>query len=1280
MFLKPSWFTETLYPIFTNPGPRSGKNDGGFPGYYEEGFLYLQNAIERSVIKTFLNETEREDYDQYNVQMQRFPYPAYTEDKFTSALQVWFCYFLCFAYLYPVMSITKSIVHEKECRLKEYMKIMGLPNWLHWTAWFVKAFVLLGLASALLLMLVKLKLSGQRSILTETDSFLIMTVLMCHSITVIGFSFLMSALFATANAAATTAGFIWGINFIPFALIFPRINMMTRVWKYASCFLLGNIPASYACYIFAMFEGSGKGIQWENIMDGVTPDDSFCIFDSMVMMLVNAGVCMVAGFYIELVWPGKYGVPLPWYFPFTKWYWTDGVQQEPLLEEELIDMKSKTEFFESDPPHLNAGIHIKGMRKVFRNNVAVKNLELKFFENQVTALLGHNGAGKTTTMSMLTGLVTPTSGTAIVNGFDICKDMTAVRGSLGLCPQYNVLFDELTVEEHIKFFSLLKGYSASKADQEADRMIEILGFESKRHAQAHTLSGGMKRKLSVGIAFCAGSKAVLLDEPTSEGNVRCCGRSLFLKKKYGGFHNLIIVKKPECVPGQITKFLQNKIDSIQIKDDIGAELSYSLPDDESSKFAALFDDLEKHMDLLGISSFGVGNTTMEEVFMRAGKIHEDEGVDDARKHHKGDSKTLDMDNPETPMLGKTFEADGPRYEGLELTRQQLKTIFVKKIFFLLRNPGLATLQIFIPVAALTLAMMCFKSLPGLTTPMPFRASLDRYEFIGRTVTLTNCEVGNKICEGYKDFVSSKYDMENFANGSLSNIFLEKATSNLRYADSKIMIGLEQTTKNTSKGVVTNFVGFFNNQPFHNPPVALNFISNGVLRAFGVQKEISVVNHPFDYSDVDSIKQAGNVFTLGFFCGWTIEFVLGVMGAAFIIFPVHERMIGAKHLQFVAGLKTPIFYAGSVLIDIVNYMLPCVLMLLILIMMNIQQFHNLEVMMWFLILCFVHGWCMISMMALFSFVFTIPASGFARMTLLNSASGLAAMVMVLALENPELGLIDLATTLHDVFIFVPNYALGMGILQITVHHDLKDVCGNFNLESMCQLDKNFICCRKFQESFYAWEVSGIGKNLLSLFCFGIVFFVWVFCIENHIFAKIAALFRNNNYMKLDSASKDDEPDDEDVIKEGERISGTSLSDVFKTDNLVLRNVRKVYNGKFTAVKKLSLGVPKGETFGLLGVNGAGKTTLFKMITGDIPITNGDIFLCKNSVRKNLTDVYKNLGYCPQFDALIEQLTGRETIRMFANLIGIKESHIDRITDNLAEKLLFTRHIDKKVGAY
>lgn len=96
-------------------------------------------------------------------------------------------------------------------------------------------------------------------------------------------------------------------------------------------------------------------------------------------------------------------------------------------------------------------------------------LSLNLYENQITSFLGHNGAGKTTTMSVLSGLFPPTSGTAIINGHDIRTDIDLIRRSLGICPQHNVLFDGLSVEEHLYFYASLKGMAKENIPQEIER-------------------------------------------------------------------------------------------------------------------------------------------------------------------------------------------------------------------------------------------------------------------------------------------------------------------------------------------------------------------------------------------------------------------------------------------------------------------------------------------------------------------------------------------------------------------------------------------------------------------------------------------------------------------------------------------------------------------------------------------------------------------------------------------------------------------------------------------
>ena len=146
-------------------------------------------------------------------------------------------------------------------------------------------------------------------------------------------------------------------------------------------------------------------------------------------------------------------------------------------------------------------------------------LSFNLYENQIFALLGHNGAGKTTTINMLTGLFPPDtdSGDSTIYGAGVLNNMGDVRKTLGVCPQHDVLFDQLTCKEHIVFFSLLKGNTKiwTHAANEAKQLLDHFHLHERSNYVGSELSGGMKRKLSTAIAICGGSKFIVLDEPTA---------------------------------------------------------------------------------------------------------------------------------------------------------------------------------------------------------------------------------------------------------------------------------------------------------------------------------------------------------------------------------------------------------------------------------------------------------------------------------------------------------------------------------------------------------------------------------------------------------------------------------------------------------------------------------------------------------------------------------------------------------------------------------------------
>jgi len=106
---------------------------------------------------------------------------------------------------------------------------------------------------------------------------------------------------------------------------------------------------------------------------------------------------------------------------------------------------------------------------------------------------------------------------------------------------------------------------------------------------------------------------------------------------------------------------------------------------------------------------------------------------------------------------------------------------------------------------------------------------------------------------------------------------------------------------------------------------------------------------------------------------------------------------------------------------------------------------------------------------------------------------------------------------------------------------------------------------------------------------------------------------------------------------------------------------------------------GECFGLLGVNGAGKTTTFAMLTGDTTVSAGDAFLGGASVARGAAGARKDLvGYCPQFDALIDQMTVRETLWMYARLRGIHAAHIGRVVERFIGQLTLNKYADREAG--
>jgi len=185
----------------------------------------------------------------------------------------------------------------------------------------------------------------------------------------------------------------------------------------------------------------------------------------------------------------------------------------------------------------------------------------------------------------------------------------------------------------------------------------------------------------------------------------------------------------------------------------------------------------------------------------------------------------------------------------------------------------------------------------------------------------------------------------------------------------------------------NITAFFNAQSFHGPPLALNFLTNAILgNGTNGTKTIKISNHPFPWTAADKISQAGSFATVGFQVAFNIAFGMSFLSASFVVFLIKERVTKSKHLQFVSGVKFPIFWGACFLFDVLNYILPCLGLMLLLVGFRTESFYAVDVQFYVFILFCFYGYAVIPLMYLFSFAFSIPSSGFTRMVLFNLFTG------------------------------------------------------------------------------------------------------------------------------------------------------------------------------------------------------------------------------------------------------------------------------------------------------
>lgn len=847
---------------------------------------------------------------------------------------------------------------------------------------------------------------------------------------------------------------------------------------------------------------------------------------------------------------------------------------------------------------------------------AVDDVNISVLKGQILVLLGANGSGKSTTLDMLAGLQKPTSGTI---------EMDAA-GGIGLCPQKNVLWEELTVLEHVKIFNRLKATALDSKDVMKE-LVVACDLEQKVNAFTGTLSGGQKRKCQMAMMLTGGSSLCMLDEVSSgldplsrrkiwdiilaergkrsmiltthfldeadllsdditilsKGQKVAGGSAVELKARLGGGYRVRVYHEDaKPLPAEAEKIPKQVLYDQTV---------YQIPD--SGAAARLIRLLESS----GVRDYQVNGPTIEDVFLKLAEEVKLELDNDKVPKERAPSSSSD-----TPASDSNTEGE----KGLRLVTgkhlsffAQTWVLFRKRAIILMRNVWPYLAGLLIPIVAAGLVTLFLGNFGALTCSPADTGSNPEIE------GLLLLAAGNDIPVG--------------PPSNLPTQFLESV---FPFLNSSVLHSVG-SLQEFSQYIATNYRNVSPGGIFLGDAPTFAWRGN-----YGVNYAISAQNLLDVALTQIPIVTAYQAFVTPFSpdAGQSLQFILyfglamSVYPGFFALYPNRERLHHIRALHYSNGIRAQSVWAAYTLFDFIIVLI--VSTLAIVIFTAAAGFWYAPGYMWFIFVLFglsatLTGYVIslftTSQLATFAFA----AGGQCVFFLLYFISF---MCIITYAPPPEIDR-DLNIVTFTVGAFFPAANL------------LRTLLLTFNEFS--------ILCDGQEIATYpgAWGVYG------SCIAFLII--------QSVVLMTVLIAFDSGWKPGFLARTKQREEDIEEVEEVDKEVFIETKRVEDSKDELRVLHASKTF-GDNAAVQDVSFGVPKGEVFALLGPNGAGKSTTIGLIRGDTRPTGrqSDILIEEISIIARRAAARQNLGVCPQFDAM-DQMTAIEHLRFYARARGVPD---------------------------
>ena len=1331
---------------------QTGPDLNSFMRYKNGAYSYMMKIINQYILR---KETGKSDAE-LNYGIAAMKYIDYRSDSFGEFMGYMIGVILVMAYMSPLSLYVYRMVGDKESKIKESMKIMGLEEGQYFLSYFIQ-YTVINIFSSIIN-------AGLFTVFLDRISYYhLFVTLLLWSLNVFALIYFFQSFIDKTKIALVLSLVIYFMMYcVSLACMFEGGSLAAKI----GLSLFPQVCLNNGILLFSKFQYHFRTFKDREFFEIYT---TFSVGLMYIMFVVDFFLFLFLGFYLNNVLPHDFGIRKPLYFIFTSDFWCSNKKRNN-DEKKLIDKKleenaeednkennyvvygSKDDIikdevdeklygdspnFESEEIYKNRKknddkLKIRNIVKMFGDGkIAVNGVNLNFYKDEIFALLGHNGAGKTTLISMLTGMYEATQGTAIYEGVNILDSMNMeiFREKLGICPQHDILFEDLTIREHLEMFSIFKGVELTEVDNEVNKTLHDFQLEDIQYMLAKNLSAGQRRKLSISISLIGGSKVIFLDEPSSgmditsrrnlweilkrqtdgkiiiltthymeeasvlgkrigiinAGKMKCIGSPLFLIEKYGKFMSLNVTKEEDCDSNTIIEFIKNNAEDIEYEA-LSEEIMFRIPikNENSGKktnfdLKSFFTKFDDNVKKLRIKSYSVSMPTLEDVFLNVAAEDNNniKSKEELEQQQENDKILYNSNLREDYTKNSKFLNDFK----ISMKRRYLITIRDIKGFLM---------EILCPIILTLFGLLLSKIEIGYKSG-PVEVSfeeLGKQNIIYSSYDDTNINLNDFILE---DIPSTKIE------GLTIDNFPDKKDAVKEYINK--IYEIQKDTEDSSKKEVDmasdDYTGYFgslfmldvdNSNKKYEFIIALNarvrqglpiyshyFLKHILEKACGKKLSITFTHYPLPMThDLSESKSFGNKIAIVLF----LAIALALIPANFITIFVKERANNSKHLMRISGINITSYWIVNYIFELVKYYFTGGVCLLLLYLFDAYKDY--------LYISYITlGPSLVSSTYCLSFFFNNESDAQNIVILINFLFGYLGSIIVNVLRGIESAKL-VAKIIEYIFGVVPIFCFDFAFILLT------------NPMGIYLVD--------YPNEFYKFKGDEMIKKfnlMLAMVIYSSAECVLYTLLHIYIESQVYS-FKKSTDNKLENDINDSE-----VIKEINKVNNieiisSSENDLIKIDGrttiddtkdlkeelyaVKVKNLRKIYtNGccskqesDIIAIKNLNFAIMPGECFGLLGLNGAGKTTTFKCITQELSQDNGKIYVNNTDISGHFNELNELFGYCPQFDAIFELLSVYENLEFYASIKGIKKSSIQSLVNAMIKEMALDEFTNKIAG--